>query len=274
MLSSDEALEFLQNYKAKVGHKAIFRGEAALYPETLPSIYRHDEVTKKALTQVIPNLALHIFDTKLRFHLEDFYGLTLYKGEPFGANDLISPSSDMDGRHTFRGLVGLMQHYGIPTEWVDFTSSPSVSIAFAARSNKSTTGYVYYGQFMDLSNEGIIIDLCRFAKDLRSILPLPESRPERQHALAFRPYEVQCVRQKLERLEFIKDSSNLYCYSDLFPGDALRTWFMGQVVDYYMDYIERKRRLNVEFQGIDPDEDESGLTSSLEHLITEWNLWM
>lgn len=274
MLTSDEALEFLESYKAKVGNKAVFRGEAALYPSTLPSIYRLDEVTKKALTQVIPNLALHIFDVKLRSQLEDYYGFTLYKGEPFGANDLINPDSDMDGRHTFRGLVGLMQHYGIPTEWVDFTSSPSVSLAFAVRSNKSTIGYVYYGQCRDLSNEGIMIDLSKFAKDLRSILPLPESRPERQHALAFRPYEFQCVRQKLERLEFIKDPYNPYGYSDLFPRDALRTWFMGQVVDYYMDFIERKRRFNAEVTGIDPDEDESGLTSSLEHLITEWNLWI
>jgi hypothetical protein len=77
MLSCDEALAFLESYKAKVGHEAIFRGEAALYPKTLPSIYRLNEVTRKALTQVIPNLGLHIFDSKLRSHLEDYYGFTL-----------------------------------------------------------------------------------------------------------------------------------------------------------------------------------------------------
>lgn len=273
MLSFSEALDFLEEFKKIKGKRAVFRGESAHYSKTLPSIYRQDKATKDALRAVNLNLASHIYDYKLCEHLQDYYGLTLYKGKEFGANNLINPDSDLDARHTFYGLVGLMQHYGIPTQWLDFTRSPAVALTFASTNNSSEIGYVYYGDYWDFEL-GIMIDLSQFAKDLRSILPLPESRPERQQALAYRPpYEPQCVRKDLNKIEFLKENYNHQDYEYLFPKDALRIWFMGQIVDYYMDYIARKRRFNIE-AGVHPDTDDSGLKSSIEHLMTNWDLWI
>lgn len=272
MMTYEEAIGFLRKFEVKNKGKAIFRGEPQQYPNSFPSVFRLPSKYQMSMNMVLPNLASHIYDAKIKKHLTNSCGFTLYKGAQFGANDLIDPVDGLEPRHTSWALTALLQHYGLPTPWLDYTRDPSVSMLFASQNPDFKIGYIYYGTYANLFGTGVLIDLSKFVKELRAIFPLPESRPERQSGLAFRPRFNRCGRAGLKVLQFQKDPSQTKRIEQLFPNDAMRAWAMGQVVDYYIDYLERKGRFYADMN-IDEKHNDDSLKKALEQVITELDLW-
>ncbi len=267
--SFEDALTLLTEFQQSTGHRAIFRGESRFYARTLPSIERLEDQKKIPLQMIIPNLVRHICDSKLQPFLENNWGFIEYQGQEFGANDLIDPVDSCEPRHTAWGVTALMQHYGIPTEWIDYTKEPKIAMLFASGESDSETGYVYYGDYWELEHRGVLIDLDNFIFDLKKIFPLPESRPEKQRALAFRPQMRLCGRAGMNQICFKKKEFTRDLDSKLFPKDPMRTWFMGQLVDYSIDYTQRSRAFYKEKDKPNPDE----ITNALTALMDEYSLW-
>lgn len=72
--------------------------------------------------------------------------------------------------------AGFSQHYGLPTELIDFTSSAKVAAFFAASGKPGTSGYLATFSVASLVSSSILIDLRNHAS---------AGRPRRQEAFAF-----------------------------------------------------------------------------------------
>lgn len=212
----------------------------------------------------------HIFQNKILKFAKTEYEYVFLNNKPFGANNILNPE-DLSVKHSIWGLEGLLQHYGFPTVWLDVTFDLKTAMYFACTKNESDFGYLYYQEDYN-SNWGVLTDLDLFAKDLRQIIPIPESRPEKQNALALRVWDwkndvrpaFKCVKFRKEDCEFGND--DFY-----FPKDTLETWFKGQLIDYYFDFLERSNRFLKE-QGTDPKEHDWYI-QGIEKLITKFDLW-
>ena len=128
--------------------KYLFRGESGQYPKTTSSLYRlNADVT-------LPLKALeHLLLTRARLNrdLSEKYGLGALLAE------------------------GLLQHYGIPTDFLDLTTSLDVATCFATDLRVGQIGGICVAQTQRLSELSTLVDLRNVAS---------AARPRRQQAFA------------------------------------------------------------------------------------------
>lgn len=266
--SADEARAILVDFKAK-SDDAYFRGEARYYPSTVPALYRLGVAEAMAFySAAIPNLVGHMWQPRLSRFLTNACGILTLNDEPFGAADLVNGAYDMEPHNVDWGFYGLMQHYGIPTNWLDLTREADVAMYFASMPNDENTATIFYGSIEDFYESGVVIDVAGFASQLRQILPIDKSRPECQSALALRLRGENDFRSHAKCLRFPKDVSSRPGDSGYFPADALKVWVMGQVVDYWLDF-----RTRVNSMGMLDDADVQEHDDRIRTAIRQLNLW-
>lgn len=234
----ERARRLLQDY-AKQQKNACFRGEAQPYPSTAPSVCRLNQEIGDAFSIYLnPNLALHIFDEKIRHLVENRMGFTTLNGVPFGCPNLADDSYECEPRHVMRGLDGLLQHYGFPTNWIDIARDFEPALIFANQHNESSLCRVFFGDFTHFEGHGKVIDIAKFAAQLRQIIPIDASRPEQQSGLAVRLYDNSSFRDFMYCVEFPK-SPIVPDATELYPLDGLGTWLKGLAIDYRFDVRKR-----------------------------------
>lgn len=267
-VSAEEARATLAHFKSK-NNDAYFRGEARLYPSTMPALLRLGVPEAVALLfATIPNLVGHMWQQRLSRFLTNSCGILTFKDEPFGAADLVDRGSDTEPHNVDWGFYGLIQHYGIPTNWLDMSRDPDVAIYFASTPNGEEFGAVFYGSIGDFRGSGVVIDVADFARQLRQIVPIETSRPERQSALALRLCGEKDFRSHAKCVRFRKDVYSRRFDDDYFPPDALKAWVLGQVVDYWLDF---RTRAHLVESLADPEvqEHDDRIRTVIRHL----NLW-
>lgn len=128
--------------------KYLFRGESGQYPKTTTSLYRvNADVT-------LPLKALeHVVMTRVRLHrdLSEKYGLASVIAE------------------------GLLQHYGLPTDFLDLTASLDVAVCFATDLHVGQIGGICVAPTQRLQELGTLVNLRGVAS---------AARPRRQEAFA------------------------------------------------------------------------------------------
>jgi hypothetical protein len=125
--TSEEALELALKFKKDKKYD-LFRGQTEDWP-LIPSIYRLSANKRE-------EVANRLFVFKLFLSV-------------YGLEKIYNDSLDY--------LIAIAQHYGIPTDFIDFTYSPKVAIFFATHSNKNLNG-----------KEGVI--LCLNKNDFKSVI--------------------------------------------------------------------------------------------------------
>ena len=266
--SEEEAKEVLTKFKENRSD-AIFRGEDRKYSTTVPVVERLDEPEMISfLVAVTPNLVGHMWQNRLKSLITSTCGILTVKDEPFGAADLVDGVYDMEPRNIDWGFYGLMQHYGIPTNWLDLTRNPDTALYFASIENDETHGVIFYGTIDDFYNKARIIDVARFASSLRKIFPIEESRPERQDALALRLEGNTDFRSHMHCVQFPKSNNIRRDKKRYFPPDALKVWIMGQVVDYWLDF-----RTRVKSMGEHDDNELTKHDNRIRTVIQHLKLW-
>lgn len=89
----------------------LFRGEAGIYPSTLPSIVR---TLRSAESRAVRELLIDI------------------------EGDFLAEFEERFGERT----LGLLQHYGVPTDYLEFTASPELAAFFASRRPEVEVGVI------------------------------------------------------------------------------------------------------------------------------------
>jgi len=263
ILEYTEALEYFNT--TPFNQKPLLRGESRYYDTCFPSFKRTESFLEFA--GVLVNLRTHIFDSKIRSWVQMDYEFVYYNGQPFGARNLLD-QGDLSVKHIMWGLEGLLQHYGFPTMWIDLTFDVETALYFACQENESEIGFLYYTENYNF-NWGELIDIASFAKDLRNIIRIPDTRPERQKGLALRArYD---LKPRLKCLKVRKPTVIPNRDDYFFPRDALKMWLYGQLIDYYYDYLIRSQAFLE--RGYGNKDDHEQYQASLEKVISHYGLW-
>lgn len=129
--SLGECVEFLEESAPATGGEVpayLFRGEPGIYHTTVPSCLR----------TLRPLPSMDVRDVLIEIE-GDFLGEF---EEEFGA-----------------GTEGFLQHYGVPTQYVEFTSSPTVAAAFACRHPADQAGLIGVLETAVARGKASILDL-------------------------------------------------------------------------------------------------------------------
>lgn len=104
---------------------------------------------------LLSSLERMVPDAKRRRYIEDFTLRDFIKKFPLYSGDIIKPENKLS-------WISLMQHYGIPTRLLDFTTSPYVALYFAIENitpNKEDFLSIYA-----IDYEKLVEESCRFVK--------------------------------------------------------------------------------------------------------------
>lgn len=276
LLSIQQARDYLISLQLENKDNFIFRGENNDYLTITPCLYRQIDDLMKSISFMIPNICLHIIDNKLKQYITNNNEFTFLEEEPFGAKNLVD-NSDSTFLNISYGIEALLQHYGLPTRWIDFTANVDTALYFANQDESTGIGYVYYCKIDQFSaSDALIVNLSDFTMQLRKVLQFPKTRPESQNAYALRTiFENIRYSYKLESIKFRKEKEYIgKTHKEMFPPDALRTWLMGQIIDYFWDY---KKRLKMYLEKENKSEAEvaryENLTKNFEKVISHLGLW-
>ncbi len=111
--SAQECVEHLAVHK-EAGH--LFRGESRFYPMTCPG-------TRRVLDDKQLHFQEQTFFLDLAGHFEDWF-------------------CDYTGQADLRVGQMFLQHYGIPTDLLDFSSDPEIAVFFASLSHLKEVGLI------------------------------------------------------------------------------------------------------------------------------------
>jgi hypothetical protein len=151
--SAPECFAFLA--KAETG-SLLFRGESRPYPKTCPGTRR-----------VLEDDSLHI--------QEQTYWIDL-------AGNFEHWFCQHTGQGTLDSAQMFLQHYGIPTDLLDFSADPEIAIFFASLSHPDDLGLVCS---MNIQKAEEVADVFSLA-DFMLVPGLPLQRPKKQKGFAVR----------------------------------------------------------------------------------------
>jgi hypothetical protein len=128
--------------------KFLFRGESSQYATTTATMQRisGEQCLSPRARDLVPGIVKYLEE-----HLRDFLNM-----------------SEMES-------AGFAQHYGLPTELIDLTSSPKTAGFFATGGMPGTSGYLAAFPVTSLASSSILIDLRNHTS---------AERPRRQDAFA------------------------------------------------------------------------------------------
>ncbi|MBK9507467.1 MAG: FRG domain-containing protein [Bacteroidetes bacterium] len=264
IFSYDKTISFLSD---KINKSTVFRGEASYYPTFAPSLYRGDEQFINSFRTVATNLAMHIIEKYFIPNTKYDFKNPWFNGMPFAAQDILD-RGELDYKNLAWGIEGLYQHYGFPTTWLDLTPDLNTALYFASLPSASKIGYLYYTDQL-IPYDGVLIDVGKFASDMRKIITIKPSRPEIQKAFALRPYTRSNLKEKFEVIKFEKPTKITGPDLNYFPKDGLRIWLMGQLIDYYFDLLQRVE----DFYDMNNEERDDSAIIAVEYAITKLELW-
>src|ERR1044072_3458650 len=151
--SATDCHAFLTATKAN-GH--LYRGESRPYPSTCPG-------TRRVLEDQTLHFQEKTFWIDLAGHFEDWF-------------------CDYTGQMTLDSAQMFLQHYGIPTDLLDFTSDPEIALFFASLSNAEDVGLICCMDVQKSKEAAEIFNLTDF-----TLAPgLQLQRPKKQKGYAFR----------------------------------------------------------------------------------------
>lgn len=151
--SAESCLEFL---RTKTAPSSLFRGEARPWPKSCPGTLRILE------------------DDSLHFQ-EKTYWIDL-------AGHFVDWFVDYTGQTNLNSAEMFLQHYGIPTDLLDFSSDPEIAIFFASLSHQDEPGMICCMDKERAIQIGEVFDLTNY-----SLFPgLQLERPKKQKGFAYR----------------------------------------------------------------------------------------
>lgn len=121
-------------------------------------------------------------------------------------------------------FAAFSQHYGLPTNLIDFTDSPLISLFFACQNeNESESGYVHFirkGKLIDISNNASCINRLNYFEQILS-------------------FSIDAIDITVE---FVRKVLSICCYEDYEGVDSLR--------DVISHHINLAREAGSDFNGI------------------------
>ena len=134
----------------------LYRGESKSWPKTCPGTRR-----------VLEDESLHFQEKSywidLAGHFEDWF-------------------VEYTGQETLDSAEMFLQHYGIPTDLLDFSSDPEIAVFFAALSHPDDLGLICCMDKQQANEVGEVFNLGNF-----TLVPgLQLQRPRKQHGFAYR----------------------------------------------------------------------------------------
>ena len=133
--SLQEFIAIIDTVKKAFDHKDIwYRGHSSPKYKLEPTLHRNNQYTSIETVKAVEKKMLSEYSFKL-------------------------PSYDFGSRMENWDLLFLMQHYGMPTRMLDWSSSPQIALFFASLKAKPETGAVVWCLNPAIWNKGLLHDI-------------------------------------------------------------------------------------------------------------------
>ncbi|MGA2618146.1 MAG: FRG domain-containing protein [Thermoguttaceae bacterium] len=237
----------------------FYRGEPSFFPYRTPAVWRlpieDDRIAHNLMRSGVARL---FFRREIGPHIKMEWGIPLHRGQWFGEYDLCNwangvPSLDQISWQ----VVGLLQHYGYKTSYLDMTFDPTTALYFschdaAGKAISDGLGYVYHWQRGDvcrkLMERLILTSITRLSEFLRTEKHYSTSRPETQKAGSIwiaagheREDYIQDTLQRLNELAtvYVIDRASIpprfFASRDLFPQDAIPSAIAAATAEWVVE---------------------------------------
>lgn len=114
----------LEQFVLRKNPKFLFRGEDSLYPSMMSTYHRMAFMTNPTKTEL-------------------FYYMSDLSAKLIGRFSRVVPKSDVGYKPLLNQAHAVMQHYGFPIRWLDFTENSAIAAFFASHLNTSGKGRIW-----------------------------------------------------------------------------------------------------------------------------------